>query len=227
MEEEPLSASKKRPRDDEGDEDKPTATFATNKAAVQEDAALDPTVTNAVQAAREAASKFYRDGLPFPKECMKDSLTCKRTKGTRLLKLKIPLKNLVKILKREETFRLSPQLQALYDEFKQPPPCVEATLQTRALEEHGFCCCYLNRYWQTSQRVDKSKHPEIWNSVVYLRYFDRYLDEWQVPCKNRNQDIPHIPLVPTEDKKKNARVDMLTKYHTMGRPLVVVSGSQS
>jgi hypothetical protein len=201
---------------------------------------LDDAITAAVQVARQAGYKYQKDGLPYPKECssINESAAaidttgtqlsqCKRTKNTKLLDLKIPLEKLANILRREEEFRLSPQVQVLYDEFKHPPPCIEGELQTRALEEHGLCRCYLNRYWRTSQYVDKAKHPDVWNSVVYLRYFDRYLEDWQVPCKNRNQEIPSIPLIPTEDVFGNKPVDLLSQYHTNGRPLVVVSGSQS
>jgi hypothetical protein len=202
----------------------------TSNSAVHEDALNDPAVTSAVERAREAAVKYYQDKIPYPKECEKNSPECKREKGvTDVLQLKIPHDTLASVLKREETFRMSPQVQALYDEFEHPPPCIEGEMQTRALEEHGLCRCYLNRYWRTAQYVDKSNHPELWNSVVYLRYYDRYIENWDVPCQKRNQKIPKIPVIPTNQDDENSfeAVDMMEKYHTKGRPLVVVSGSQS
>ena len=226
--------------------------------AVHYDAGNDATVTEAVRVARLAAYKYRRDRIPYSKQCAPDTSSCKKPKDlSDLLKLNIPLDTLAQVLKREETFRMSPQLQELYDEFLHPPPCIEGELQTRSLEEHGLCRCYLNRYWRTSQHVDKTAHPDLWNSVVYLRYFDRYLEDWQVPVKERHQDIPMIPLYPTifdnnhedsvaddsvpddsvpadDTQRKKLRehtpppvVDMIAQYHTQGRPLVIVSGSQS
>ena len=216
---------------------KMTSLVNTEHSAVQQDAASSVTVTNAIETARQAAYKYNLDHIPYPKCCAEciSTITCKKPKHiSELLDLIIPVDQLSAILQREETFRLSPQIQSLYDEFKHPPSCIEGELQARALEEFGYCRCYLNSYWRTSQKVKKENHPEVWNSVVYLRYFDRYIDSWLVPCKERNQKIPEIPLVRTELKspttelsENNQTINMLDQYHTMGRPLVVVSGSQS
>ena len=225
-----------------------TSLTNTEHSVVQQDAASSVTVTNAIETARQAAYKYNLDHIPYPKCCAEciSTITCKKPKHiSELLDLIIPVDQLSAILQREETFRLSPQIQSLYDEFKHPPSCIEGELQARALEEFGYCRCYLNSYWRTSQKVKKENHPEVWNSVVYLRYFDRYIDSWLVPCKERNQKIPEIPLVRTELKspttelselselhvselsENNQTINMLDQYHTMGRPLVVVSGSQS
>ena len=217
-----------------------TSLVNTEHSVVQLDAASSVTVTNAIETARQAAYKYNLDHIPYPKCCAEciNKPTCKKPNHiSELLDLIIPVDQLSAILQREETFRLSPQIQSLYDEFKHPPSCIEGELQARALEEFGYCRCYLNSYWRTSQKVKKENHPEVWNSVVYLRYFDRYIDSWLVPCKERNQKIPEIPLVRTELKspttelselsENNQTINMLDQYHTMGRPLVVVSGSQS
>ena len=220
-----------------------TSLVNTEHSSVQQEAASSVTVTNAIETARQAAYKYNLDHIPYPKCCAEcipsiNKSTCKKPNHiSELLDLIIPVDQLSAILQREETFRLSPQIQSLYDEFKHPPSCIEGELQTRALEEFGYCRCYLNSYWRTSQKVKKENHPEVWNSVVYLRYFDRYIDSWLVPCKERNQKIPEIPLVRTELKspttelselsENNQTINMLDQYHTMGRPLVVVSGSQS
>ena len=132
------------------------------------------------------------------------------------------------MLRREETLRLCPELQILYDSCgsNSPPNEIESEIQRIALLENGYCRCWLGEYWNTSMRFPYNSSEianEIRNTTVWLRHFERFIDDEDVPTKVGHL-VPDVPLLYAEDCMTKTSLHRFIKKN---RPLVVVAGSGS
>ena len=117
----------------------------------------------------------------------------------------IPIDTLLNVLRREETLRLCPELQILYDSCgsHSPPSEIESEIQRIALLENGYCCCWLGEYWNTSIRYPYNSSriaSTVRNTTVWLRHFERFIDDEDVQTQvghimhlhQPNQSIPVV-----------------------------------
>ena len=96
----------------------------------------------------------------------------------------IPVDTLLNTLRREETLRLCPELQKLYDSCgaRSPPGEIESEIQRISLLENGYCRCWLDEYWNTSVLYPFNSSEianTIRNTTVWLRHFERFIDVMQ------------------------------------------------
>ena len=170
-------------------------------------------VQDIVSEAREAWPKTYE----YPLKCQPNDPMCRAgTAGVG----RIERARLLRVLQRDDELRLSTEMQAFYDSAPWLPGPVEAELQRHALVENGLCRCWLEEYWKTSYIYPK-EDLEIWNSTVYLRHYDRTLDNPPVQSAGQLVDL-NIQLVDVASGKTKS----LASY-TNDKPLVIVAGSQS
>ena len=151
----------------------------------------------------------------FPMECKDQeecNYPCREDDGSDVnfasLSLpEIPYDLLLRTLRREETLRLCPELQALYDEFEHPPGDIESELQRSCLRESGLCRCWLHAYWSTSYRFPlaetttgtitsetKAKTDAVRNTTVWLRHYERFIEDDEVPIRVGDY-VPDVPLL--------------------------------
>lgn len=121
-------------------------------------------------------------------------------------------------------------MQQLYDQYTHPPSEIESEFQRQILQQHGLCRCWLPSYWQTSYRypLHSSKEAEaIRNTTVWLRFYERYIEDEQVPIKIGEQ-VPDVPLICLHDQNTTGLHKLIgTDRGGDGRPLIVVAGSSS
>jgi hypothetical protein len=140
----------------------------------------------------------------------------------------IPIDTLLNVLRREETLRLCPELQILYDSCgsHSPPSEIESEIQRIALLENGYCCCWLGEYWNTSIRYPYNSSriaSTVRNTTVWLRHFERFIDDEDVQTQV-GHFVPDVPLLYTGDCMKKTSLHHFIKRN---QPLVVVAGSGS
>ena len=135
---------------------------------------------------------------------------------------------LLKVLRREETLRLCPELQKLYDSCGEdsPPGVIESEIQRISLLENGFCRCWLGKYWDTSVRFPYNSSNianTVRNTTVWLRYFERFIDDKNVPTRVGHR-VPDVPLIFVDRCMKKTS---LHNFINPGQPLFIIAGSGS
>ena len=155
----------------------------------------------------------------------------------------IPRDILLRVLRREDEWRLCPAFQRVLDEYELPPAALATELQHRALVAHDLCACWLPIYWQTAHRAAQPREadPELWEATVWLRHYDRYLDTSKTAVGELVPDVPLVPMPPQPPPPPQLPPPpfhpqlvqaqqchgLMSDYHRLGRPLVVVAGSGS
>lgn len=145
----------------------------------------------------------------------------------------IPYTTLLNVLRREETLRLCPELQSLYDRHKHPPCEIESELQRICLRENGLCRCWLDSYWETSYRYPlgtSRQADQVRSTTVWLRHYERFIEDDEVPVRVGDK-VPDISLLALAVEGSRKPVETTTRTSIrqfLGpKPLVVVAGSAS
>ena len=171
-----------------------------------------------VQDVVSEAKKAWPESYEYPLKCHPNDPMCRAgTAGVG----RIERACLLRVLQRDDELRLCSEMQEFYDSAPWLPGPVEAELQRHALVENGLCRCWLEQYWQTSYIYPK-EDLEIWNSTVYLRHYDRTLDNPPVQSAGQLVDTVNIQLVDVASGKTKP----LASY-IHDKPLVILAGSQS
>ena len=132
----------------------------------------------------------------------------------------IPRDTLLSVLRREDALRMCEPVQSLYDEYKLPPPSIEAELQRIALTEHHLCRCWLPAYWQTAVRWPAGADDAIRQATVWLRVFERTRPGTVLV----GAPVPPVALLHLDSDRPTT---LLAASAGPSRPLVAVAGSGS
>jgi hypothetical protein len=142
----------------------------------------------------------------------------------------------LRVLRREDEWRLCPAFQRVLDEYELPPAALATELQHRALVADDLCACWLPIYWQTAHRAAQPREadPELWETTVWLRHYDRYLDTSKTAVGESVPDVPLVHMLPQlppppshPQLVQTQQCGLMSHFHHLGRPLVVVAGSGS